>query len=63
MRKETDFLGEAMLPDDSLYGINAWRAAQNFPDRTPFHVEWYRALGLVKLACYQTIMAFGESAS
>ncbi len=63
MRKETDFLGEAMLPDDSLYGINAWRAAQNFPDRTPFHVEWYRALGLVKLACYQTIRAFGESAS
>lgn len=52
MRKENDFLGEVELPDDALYGINAYRASANFPDITRFPLEWYCALGLVKKACY-----------
>ncbi len=62
MRKETDFIGSAELPDDALYGIHAFRARENFPDRTPFHIEWYQATGLVKLACYQTAVSFKKAA-
>ncbi len=62
MRKETDFIGSVELPDDTLYGIHAYRARENFPDRTPFHKEWYQALGLVKLACYQTAASFKKAA-
>ena len=61
-RKETDYLGEVSIPADALYGIHAWRSAENFPGQTPFQPEWYRALGIVKLACYQTIMAFRSAA-
>jgi aspartate ammonia-lyase len=53
-RKESDFIGEAAIPADALYGIHAFRAKENFPDQTPFHHEWYEALGLVKQACYIT---------
>jgi aspartate ammonia-lyase len=42
------------VPDDALYGIHAMRARNNFPDTTPFHREWYRAIGTVKQACYLT---------
>ncbi len=62
MREEKDFLGKMMVPDDALYGIHALRAAQNFPVGLPFHEEWYRALGQVKKACYQCIMAFHGAA-
>ncbi len=62
MRKEKDFIGEAELPGNVLYGINAWRSNLNFPDQTPFHKEWYCAMGLVKLAAYRTIIAFRETA-
>lgn len=31
MRKETDFIGEATLADDDLYGIETLRAKNNFP--------------------------------
>jgi len=58
MRKEHDFIGETDIPDDALYGIHAVRACNNFPDVTPFHPEWYRAMGLVKKACYQTADAY-----
>ncbi len=58
MRTEKDFLGEVQLPVKALYGINAWRARQNFPENTPFHIEWYEAIGAVKLACYQTYRKF-----
>ncbi|MEI7662092.1 MAG: lyase family protein [Bacteroidota bacterium] len=58
MRKEIDFIGEMELPDDVLFGIHATRARANFPDTTPFHIEWYKALGLVKKACYQTAEAY-----
>ncbi len=62
MRKEKDFIGEAELPDNVLYGIHAWRSRHNFPDQSPFHKEWYCAMGLVKLAAYRTIIAFREAA-
>ncbi|MCF8335103.1 MAG: hypothetical protein K9H65_00745 [Bacteroidales bacterium] len=61
MRIEEDFLGKKEIPENALYGIHALRAKENFPDRTPFHEEWYRALGVTKLACYQTYQKFREA--
>jgi aspartate ammonia-lyase len=61
MRKEVDFIGEMMLPSDALYGIHAARARENFPDATPFHVEWYKSIGLVKKACYQAAGAYAKA--
>jgi aspartate ammonia-lyase len=58
MREEKDFLGRMEIPKDALYGIHAERARRNFPDRTRFSVEWYRAMGLVKHACYMTYVDF-----
>ncbi len=57
MREESDFIGKQSLPDDALYGIHAWRSRQNFPGNILFHEEWYCAMGKVKLAAYQTILA------
>ena len=62
MRTEKDFLGEKEVPSDALYGIHSLRAAENFPCRMEFHKEWYQALGLTKLACYQTYAAFIKAA-
>lgn len=62
MRTEKDFLGEVSLPENALYGINTWRAIQNFPDKTAFHKEWYQAIGLVKLACYNTVVSYRQAA-
>ncbi len=62
MRKEKDFLGEVELPENALYGINSWRALQNFPDKTAFHKEWYQAIGIVKLACYNTVLSYKKAA-
>lgn len=61
MRVEKDFLGEVSLPEDALYGIQAYRAKMNFPDTTPFFKEWYQAIGVVKLACYQTYRSFSDA--
>jgi len=61
MRKEVDFIGEMMLPPDALYGIHAARARENFPDVTPFHIEWYKSIGLVKKACYQAADAYAKA--
>lgn len=61
MRKEVDFIGEMELPTDALYGIHAARARENFPDSTPFHIEWFKAIGLVKKACYQTAEAYATA--
>lgn len=58
MREERDFIGAVEIPDDALYGIHASRARANFPDNTPFHIEWYKAMGLVKRACYTTAEAY-----
>ena len=62
MRTETDFLGKRELPSDVLYGIHSLRAKENFPDQTPFHIEWYKATALVKLVCYRTYKSFKKTA-
>lgn len=58
MRIEKDFLGELKINDNALYGIHSLRARENFPDNTPFPVEWYKATGIVKKACYITYKNF-----
>jgi aspartate ammonia-lyase len=58
MRTEKDFLGEVSIPEDALYGINALRASQNFDNDTQFSIEWYKAIGQVKQACYLTVLSF-----
>ncbi|MFH0756310.1 MAG: lyase family protein [Bacteroidota bacterium] len=55
MRIEKDFLGEVSIPAKALYGIHSYRAKQNFPNSVVFPLEWYKAAGMVKLACYRTI--------
>lgn len=60
-RSETDSLGEMSIPVDALYGIHSARACENFPCQVPFHIEWYRAIGLTKLACYNTYRKFRDS--
>src|SRR6266542_4070247 len=62
MRTENDFIGSREIPSHSLYGIHSLRAKENFPDQTPFHVEWYQATALVKLACYRTYQKFKNAA-
>lgn len=61
MRKESDFIGEKSIPKHALYGIHAVRAQENFPENTPFFVEWYKSIGLVKKACYLTYKKFKEA--
>ncbi|MFW6019637.1 MAG: lyase family protein, partial [Bacteroidales bacterium] len=58
MRTEKDFLGEKKVSKDALYGIYSLRAQENFPDKTRFQPAWYKAIGLTKLACYQTYKKF-----
>ncbi|MFQ3578995.1 MAG: lyase family protein [Bacteroidales bacterium] len=58
MRTETDPLGTLEIPESALYGIHSLRAKQNFPYHTPFHIEWYKAIGTVKLAYYKTYKNF-----
>jgi aspartate ammonia-lyase len=62
-RTEKDTLGEKQVPSDALYGIHAVRAKENFPGNTPFPIEWYQAVGIVKIACYKTYRKFRDAAS
>lgn len=62
MRIEKDIIGEKEIPGEALYGIHSVRAKENFPADSPFHVEWYRAVGLTKLACYKTYIRFRDAA-
>ncbi|MEN8201596.1 MAG: lyase family protein [Bacteroidota bacterium] len=55
MRTEQDFIGEVSIPEDALYGIHSFRARENFPNQIPFPIEWFKAAGTVKLACYRTV--------
>ena len=57
-RIENDIIGSRNVPEDALYGIHALRAKENFPDETEFPVEWYKAVGLVKQACYETCISY-----
>jgi aspartate ammonia-lyase len=61
-RIEKDSLGEKKIPSDALYGIHALRAMENFPCDIPFQLEWYKAVGLTKLACYNTYIKFHKAA-
>lgn len=61
MRTEKDVIGEIQIPTDALYGIHSVRARDNFPAPSPFHFEWYRALGAVKLACYRTCRRYSDA--
>jgi aspartate ammonia-lyase len=63
MRREKDFIGEMELDDNVLYGIHSARARANFPDATPFHIEWFKAMALTKRACYVTAAEFFAKAS
>lgn len=60
-RSESDSLGTMMIPREALYGIHSARATANFPYPVPFHPEWYRALGITKLACYQTYRRYRDA--
>jgi len=62
-RIEKDTIGEKRIPADALYGIHALRARENFPDTSQFPIEWYKAVGNVKLACYRTYRKFLEAAT
>lgn len=61
-RIEKDSLGEKEIPEDALYGIHSSRARENFPDNTPFPIEWYKAVGITKLACYNSYRNFRNAA-
>lgn len=54
MRIEKDFIGTVEIPKYALYGIHSYRAKYNFGNSTSFPIEWYKAMALVKLACYNT---------
>ena len=62
-RIEKDSIGEKQIPADALYGIHALRASENFPYNSQFPVEWYKAVGIVKLACYDTYRKFRKAAT
>jgi len=61
-RTEKDTLGEKKIPSEALYGIHSVRARENFPGNTQFPVEWYKAVGITKLACYNTYRKFRKAA-
>ena len=61
-RIEKDSLGQRQIPADALYGIHAVRAKENFPGNTQFPIEWYKAVGITKLACYNTYKKFCKTA-
>jgi aspartate ammonia-lyase len=62
-RIEKDSLGEREVPEEALYGIHSVRAKENFPGNDPFPVEWYKATGTVKRACYRTYAKFRDAAA
>jgi len=62
MRQEKDTIGILEVEENALYGIHSLRARMNFPDTTPFHREWFQAVGTVKKACYQAARSFFEAA-
>lgn len=62
-RIEKDSLGLKEIPSDALYGIHSVRARENFPGTSPFPVEWYKAIGSTKLACYNTYRKFRDASA
>jgi len=62
-RTEKDALGQKQIPSDALYGIHSIRAKENFPGNTQFPIEWYKAVGITKHACYNTYRKFRIAAT
>jgi aspartate ammonia-lyase len=62
MRLEQDSIGSREIQENALYGIHSLRAQENFPDTTVFPIEWYKAVGLVKKACYIAYRKFKTAA-
>ncbi len=62
-RIEKDTLGQKEIPSDALYGIHALRAKENFPWNSLFPLEWFMAVGVIKLACYKTYREFRNAAT
>ncbi len=62
-RVETDFLGSIDIPVDALYGIHSFRAEKNFPYQSAFNINWYKAVGLVKQACYMMVESLHKELS
>lgn len=62
-RTETDFIGEVKIPKQALYGINSVRAVENFPNKSEFNLTWYKSIGLVKLAVYNTYKKYKKAVS
>jgi aspartate ammonia-lyase len=60
-RIEKDIVGSRNIAENALYGIHALRAKENFPDETAFPVEWYKSVGLVKQACYETCLDYSSA--
>jgi aspartate ammonia-lyase len=55
-RREKDFLGEAILPADCLYGLQTYRALNNFPDLgTKVNYRLILAIVQIKKAAAQTL--------
>ena len=61
-RIEKDSLGEKQIASDALYGIHSVRARENFPGNSSFPVEWYKSVGITKLACYNTYRKYRTAA-
>lgn len=54
MRKEKDFLGEVLIPDEVYWGVHTYRALNNFSvSGYKVHREFIKAYGQVKLACIE----------
>lgn len=60
-RKESDFIGEVFIPEEALYGINAYRALHNFPAEGKFKMQWYKAAGTVKKAVYLACQKYSDA--
>src|ERR1035437_3182391 len=60
-RIENDIVGSRKIPKNALYGIHALRAKENFPDETGFPIEWFKSVGLIKQACYETCQAYSNA--
>ena len=62
-RTEKDSLGKLDIPSGALYGIHSLRASINFPNKTLFPLEWYRAMGKVKESVYRTYRKFRDASA
>ncbi len=61
MRTEKDIIGVIQVPDEALYGIHSVRARENFPYKSVFSLDWYKAVGKTKLAVFNTCKKFKQA--